>query len=73
VVYTTNALENVHAQLRKIIKIRGHFPNDDAAMKLIGLALRNITAKWERAAPTWRKAMNQFAILYADRFLPPTT
>jgi putative transposase len=73
VIYTTNALESVHAQLRKIIKTRGHFPNDDAAMKLIWLALRNITARWERAAPTWRQAMNQFAILYGDRFLPPTT
>jgi putative transposase len=40
---------------------------------LIWLALRNITATWERAAPTWRQAMNQFAILYGDRFLPPTT
>jgi putative transposase len=44
VLYTTNALESVHAQLRKIIKTRGHFPNDDAATKLIWLALRNITA-----------------------------
>ena len=43
------------------------------ATKLIWLALRNITATWERAAPTWRQAMNQFAILYGDRFLPPTT
>jgi transposase-like protein len=73
VIYTTNALESVHAQLRKIIKTRGHFPNDDAATKLIWLALRNITATWERAAPTWRQAMNQFAILYGDRFIPPTT
>jgi transposase-like protein len=73
VIYTTNALESVHAQLRKIIKTRGHFPNDEAATKLIWLALRNITGKWERAAPTWRQAMNQFAILYSDRFLLPTT
>jgi putative transposase len=70
--YTTNALESVHAQLRKIIKTRGHFPNDDAATKLIWLALRNITAKWERASPDWRPAMNQFAILYEGRF-PPST
>ena len=49
-IYTTNALESVNAQLRKIIKTRGHFPNDDAATKLIWLALRNITAKWERTA-----------------------
>ena len=46
VVYTTNALESVHAQLRKIIKTRGHFPTDEAATKLLWLALRNITAKW---------------------------
>jgi putative transposase len=66
--YTTNALESVHAQLRKVIKTRGHFPNDDAATKLIWLALRNITAKWERTAYYWKPAMNQFAILYDDRF-----
>src|SRR6476469_4801828 len=46
VIYTTNALESVHARLRKIIKTRGHFPTDDAATKLIWLALRNITAEW---------------------------
>jgi transposase-like protein len=73
VLYTTNALESVHAQLRKIIKTRGHFPNDEAATKLIWLALRNITGKWARATPTWRQAMNQFAILYGDRFTPSTT
>jgi len=68
VVYTTNAIESLHSQLRKIIKTRGHFPSDDAATKLIWLALRNITADWGRAAPDWKAAMNQFAILYADRF-----
>ena len=68
-IYTTNALESVHAQLRKIIKTRGHFPNDEAATKLIWLALRNITAKWARGALHWKTAMRQFAILYEDRFL----
>lgn len=72
VIYTTNALESVHAQLRKIIKTRGHFPNDEAATKLIWLALRNITAKWEQGPRFWKTAMNQFAILYADRFTTPT-
>lgn len=67
-IYTTNALESVHAQLRKIIKTRGHFPTDEAATKLIWLALRNITAKWERSSYYWKPAMNQFAILYPDRF-----
>ncbi|HEY8354343.1 MAG TPA: IS256 family transposase, partial [Methylophilaceae bacterium] len=50
VIYTTNAIENVNAQLRKIIKTRGHFPSDEAATKLIWLALRNITANWSRPA-----------------------
>ena len=71
VIDTTNALESVHARVRKIIKTRGHFPSDEAATKLIWLALRNITAAWSRAAPAWRPAMNQFAILYEDRFLAP--
>jgi len=68
VIYTTNAIESINARLRKIIKTRGHFPSDDAASKLIWLALRNITADWGRAAKEWKEAMNQFAILYADRF-----
>lgn len=68
VIYTTNSIESVHARLRKIIKTRGHFPSDDAATKLIWLALRNITAEWSRAAHDWKQAMNQFAIMYADRF-----
>ena len=57
--------------MRKIIKTRGHFPSDDAATKLIWLALRNITEDWGRAAKVWKEAMNQFAILYADRFTHP--
>jgi len=68
VIYTTNAIESINARLRKIIKTRGHFPSDDAATKLIWLALRNITADWGRAAKDWKEAMNQFAILYAERF-----
>ena len=58
VIYTTNAIESVHARLRKIIKTRGHFPSDDAATKLIWLALRNITEDWGRAANNWKSAMN---------------
>ncbi len=71
VIYTTNAIESINARLRKIIKTRGHFPSDDAASKLIWLALRNITADWGRAAKDWKEAMNQFAILYEDRFTQP--
>ena len=69
VIYTTNAIESVNARLRKIIKTRGHFPSDEAATKLIWLALRNITADWGRPANTWKLAMNQFAVLYEERFM----
>ena len=72
VIYTTNAIESVNARLRKILKTRGHFPNDEAATKLIWLALRNITKDWVRAAPHWKAAMNQFAILYQERFTQET-
>ncbi len=68
VIYTTNAIESVHARLRKIIKTRGHFPSDQVATKLIWLALRNIAAEWSRTTREWKAAMNQFAILYEDRF-----
>ena len=71
VIYTTNCIESVNARLRKIIKTRGHFPSDDAAGKLIWLALRNITVGWSRATRDWKTAMNQFAILYQDRFMRP--
>ena len=71
VIYTTNAIESLHSQLRKIIKTRGHFPSDDAATNLLWLALRNITANWSRADKRWREAMNQFAILYEERFTLP--
>ena len=73
VIYTTNALESVNAQLRKILKTRGHFPHDDAAIKLIWLALRNITADWRHAAPTWKAAMVQFALRYEGRFTAPSS
>lgn len=65
---TTNAIESIHSQLRKIIKTRGHFLSDDAAATLIWLALCNITADWRRAAKEWREALKLFAILYKDRF-----
>jgi len=71
VIYTTNALESVHARVRKIIKTRGHFPTDEAAIKLIWLALRNITAEWVLPTRHWHAAMRQFAILYEDRFTVP--
>ena len=47
-IYTTNAVEALHRSLRKIIKTRGHFPNDDAALKLLYLAIRNAGMRWRR-------------------------
>ena len=67
----TNAIESLHMQLRKIIKSRGHFPSDEAATKLLWLALRNITAGKVRSTREWKGAMNQSAVLYGDRFVNP--
>lgn len=66
---TTNAIESLHSQLRKIIKTRGHFPTDEAASKLLYLALRNIKKRWH-PAPAWSAALNHFALLFPDRFVP---
>ena len=67
-IYTTNAIESLHMQLRKVLKTRGHFPTDEAATKLIYLALRNITKKWTKPPVTWRAAASQFAIQFGPRF-----
>ena len=68
IVYTTNAIESLHSQVRKAIRNKGHFPNDEAATKLIYLALRNITAKWKNPPREWHAAKVQFAIQFGDRF-----
>ena len=66
VIYTTNAVESLHMSLRKVIKNRGSFPNEDSALKLLYLALRNASAKWQ-TVQGWREALNQFEILHGDR------
>ena len=76
VIYTTNAIEDVatsrnvsvNARIRKVIKTRGHFPNDEVATKLIWLALRNITKEWAMPVFHWKAAMVQFAIQFGERF-----
>ena len=55
--------------IRKIIKTRGHFPTDDAALTLVWLALRNINAGWRLPANRWKPALCAFALAYGDRFL----
>ena len=71
IIYTTNAIESLNMQLRKIIKNRGHFPNDEAATKLLYLALRDISAKWKLPPLYWKAAANQFAIQFGTRFSDP--
>ncbi len=66
--YTTNAIESLHMQLRKIVKTRGHFPTDEAAAKLLYLALRNIQAKWKRGNHAWKAAMPYLGMLFGTRF-----
>jgi putative transposase len=71
IIYTTNAIESLHMQVRKVAKSKGHFPSDAAARKLIFLALRNITKKWTMPHRFWRFAANQFAIMFGERFTRP--
>ena len=67
VIYTTNTIESLNMSLRKVTKSRGSFPNDDAMLKLLYLALNNIVKKWTRPIQNWKAAMGRFAIMFADR------
>jgi putative transposase len=67
VIYTTNAVESLNMSLRKVIKTRGSFPNEEAALKLLYLALERVAKKWTRPVLDWKAALNRFAILYEDR------
>jgi putative transposase len=67
ILYTTNAIESLNYQLRKIIKSKGHFPSDEAASKILFLALRNAEKKWLMPPKTWKSAMNQFQIQFEGR------
>jgi putative transposase len=66
VIYTTNAVESLHMSLRKIIKTRGSFPSEEAALKLLYLALRNVSAKWD-TIQHWKQALNHFQLLWGER------
>jgi putative transposase len=67
VIYTTNAIESVNMSLRKIIKNRASFPNDEALLKLLYLALNNISQKWTLPIRDWKAALNRFNIQFEDR------
>ncbi|HEX7370920.1 MAG TPA: IS256 family transposase [Rhodanobacteraceae bacterium] len=68
-IYTTNAIESLNSQVRKAIRNKGHFPNDEAATKLMWLALRQIEAKWKLPPIYWHAAKAQLAIQFEDRFV----
>ena len=68
-IYTTNAIESLNRSLRKISKNRGSFPNDESALKLLYLALRNISKKWTMPIRLWKQALNQFVILFPGRLV----
>ena len=67
VIYTTNAIESVNYSLRKLTKHRGAFPSDEALMKLLYLALRNISKKWTMPIRDWKAALNRFTIQFEGR------
>ncbi len=67
VIYTTNAIESLNASLRKITKTRRSFPTDDSVMKILYLALHQISKKWTMPIRDWKAAMSQFMIMNSDR------
>ena len=67
VIYTTNAVESLNMSLRKVIKHKRVFPNDDAALKQLYLALKNISKKWTMPIKNWKDAMNCFMIIFEER------
>src|ERR671916_239436 len=67
-VYTTNAIEALNAKLRRAVRARGHFPTDEAALKLLFLVLNRSEKEWTMPAREWCMAKVQFAILFGERF-----
>ena len=68
VIYTTNIIESLNRTLRKAVKVRGHFPTEDALMKVLYLAIKGASKKWTMPIRDWGQALNQLAIYFGDRF-----
>ena len=68
IIYTTNSIEALNAKLRRAVRARGHFPTDEAALKLLFLVLNRTMKEWKMPAREWTAAKAQFAILFEDRF-----
>jgi transposase-like protein len=67
VIYTTNAIESINMTLRKVLKNHRAFPTDDAALKVVYLAILNISKKWTMPIQNWKPALNRFAIEFGAR------
>ena len=68
-IYTTNAIEALNSKLRRAVRTRGHFPTDDAALKLLYLVLNHAAEDWKRAPREWTEARTQFAVMFGERFM----
>lgn len=69
ILYTTNAIEALNAKLRRAVRARGHFPNDDAATKLLFLVLNRSEKEWKMPPREWVMAKAQFAVMFGERFM----
>lgn len=68
VIYTTNIVESLNNTLRKAVRNRGHFSTEDGVMKVLYLAIRGVSKKWNMPIHSWKQALNHFAIMFSDRF-----
>ena len=66
--YTTNAIEAFNSKLRRAVRARGHFPTDEAALKLLFLVLNRAEKEWRMPPGEWAMARAQFAVLFGERF-----
>lgn len=69
IIYTTNAIEALNSKLRRAVRTRGHFPSDEAAMKLLYLVLNYAAEQWKRPPREWFEAKTQFAVAFGERFV----
>jgi putative transposase len=69
ILYTTDAIESFNAQVRKTVRVRGHFPSEEAVTKLLWLVLRNVQARWKNRSISWQAAKAHLAIQFEDRFI----
>ena len=68
ILYTTNAIEALNAKLHRVVRARGHFPTDEASMKLLFLVLNRSEKEWRMPPREWAMAKAQFAVLFGERF-----